>query len=97
MWPSLEASEKLDFLEGDFSFHVSGHECATSANLLALVLAQILTFVIALALTLALGSGLWLWLALALSGPGSVRLGVCFGFRSILSFGSESCFVSIWL
>ena len=73
MWPSLEASEKLDFLEGDFSFHVSGHECATSANLLALVLAQILTFVIALALTLALalgsGSG-WPWLcpALALSG-----------------------------
>ena len=71
MWPSLEASEKLDFLEGDFSFHVSGHECATSANLLALVLAQILTFVIAPALTLALGSGSgWPWLcpALALSG-----------------------------
>ena len=62
MWPSLEASGKFDFLEGDFSFHVFGHE---SANLLALVLAQILTFVITLALTLALalgsGSG-WPWL-----------------------------------
>ena len=71
MWPSLEASEKLDFLEGDFSFHVSGHERAASENLLAVVLAQILTFVRALALTLALGSGSgWPWLcpALALSG-----------------------------